>query len=219
MKRIAMYRGSLILLVLYILVMLYFMLVLPADAQVPMHWNAQGEIDSYYAKTPALLVGLGLEVFLFLLIYLMPYYSPKYRNQAERFEKVLPGLCFVLMLFFALINIYSLLLAKVGDAIPINIIFVLIGLLFIFLGNLLPKVPRNFFIGIRTPWTIMDVENWHRTHRLGAYLFVISGIIMILKGVILIHHSIFQNISMILALALLLYPLLHSFLLFRKKGA
>lgn len=95
-------------------------------------------------------------------------------------------------------------------------ILVLIGLLFIGLGNLLPKVPKNFFVGIRTPWTIANEAVWDKTHRLGGLLFVISGLIMILKGFVLLQNSSFQNITGILVLGCLLYPVLHSFILYKK---
>ncbi len=219
MKRIKNYRGSLILLALYALALGYFMYALPSDAQVPMHWNAEGEIDGYASKSGSALFGLGLSLGLFLLIYLMPYYSPKYRNHEARFESILPGLTFVLVLFFALISIYSYVIALYGEIIPVNFIFIIMGLLFLFLGNLLPKVPRNFFIGIRTPWTISDEDNWYKTHRLGAYLFVISGVIMVIKGLVLPRMQLFQNVTTALALILVLFPVLYSFILFQKKRA
>lgn len=218
MNRIKHYRGSLILLALYAIALVYFMYALPADAQIPIHWNAEGEIDGYTGKTGSAIFGLGLSLGLFLLIYLMPYYSPKYRNHEARFERILPGLSFVLILFFALISIYSYIIALYGSSIPINFIFVIMGLMFLFLGNLLPKVPRNFFIGIRTPWTLSDEENWHKTHRVGGYLFVISGVILTIKGILLVSMQTFQTVTSVIAFGLVLYPLLYSFLLFRRKG-
>ncbi|MDD3577517.1 MAG: SdpI family protein [Candidatus Cloacimonetes bacterium] len=217
MKRIRNYRGSLILIVLYLVALVYFILALPADAKVPMHWNAEGEIDNFYSKTGAAVFGIGMSLGLFLLIYLMPWYSPKYRNHEQRFERILPGLSFILVLFFSLISIYSFMIALYQRIIPINFIFVLLGLLFIFLGNLLPKVPRNFFIGIRTPWTLADEDNWFKTHRLGAYMFVISGVLLILKGVVWQKLHSFQNIVSVMAIVLVLYPLLYSFLIYRRK--
>ncbi|MDD2596822.1 MAG: SdpI family protein [Candidatus Cloacimonetes bacterium] len=219
MKRITNYWGSLILLFVYAVALIYFMTVLPSDTQIPMHWNARGEIDGYFGKTGAILFGLGFSFGLFLLLYLLPLYSPRHRKDEERFEKVLPAVTFVTILFFVLINLYSYLIALYGNVIPVNFIFVLIGLLFVFLGNLLPKVPRNFFIGIRTPWTLTDGENWHRTHRLGAYLFVLGGILMLLKAFVPYSARMFHTSSTILALVLVLYPLVYSFILFKRKRA
>lgn len=217
MKRITNFWGSLILLFVYTVALIYFMKALPSDAQIPMHWNVRGEVDGFFGKTGAILFGLGFSFGLFFLLYLLPLYSPKYRQDEERFEKVLPTVTFVTILFFVLINVYSYLIAFYGNVIPVNFIYVLIGLLFVFLGNLLPKVPRNFFIGIRTPWTLTDEDNWHRTHRLGAYLFVLGGLLMLLKAFVPYSAQMFHLLSMILALVLFLYPLMYSFILFIRN--
>jgi len=85
------------------------------------------------------------------------------------------------------------------------------------LGNLLPKVPRNFFVGIRTPWTISDEENWRMTHRLGGWLFVIGGVLMLFKGVLRLSSAM-QIISTWAVILMLLSPLVYSFILFRRQS-
>jgi len=216
MNRIKLFRSSLIILFVYLVVIIVLSLMVPADARIPMHWNAQGEIDGWASRTSAMIFALGLNIFLFLLLYLMPWYSPKYRKQQKRFDDVLPQITNILLIFFGLINLYALAWPLGGDQIPANPILVIIGLLFALLGNLLPKVPRNFFVGIRTPWTIMDEENWHKTHRLGAWLFVIGGIMMILKGILPLSSTL-QIISTWGVIAILLFPVLYSFILFRRN--
>ncbi len=183
-----------------------------------MHWNIENQIDGWAGKTTGLLVGIGTNVLLFLLIYLMPWYSPWYRKYQERNEAVLPALLTVLVAFFALISVYSLVIAKWGEIPGVNMILVLIGFLFIFMGNLLPKVPKNFFVGIRTPWTLTSDKIWQKTHRLGGICFVISGLIMIAKGFLLKGNQPFQVVTAVLAFAILLYPILYSFILYRKFG-
>ena len=56
------------------------------------------------------------------------------------------------------------------------------GLLFVVIGNYLPKARRNYTIGIRLPWTLANEENWNRTHRIGGFLWVIGGILMIIMA-------------------------------------
>jgi uncharacterized membrane protein len=197
----------------------YFAYNLPADAQVPTHWNIKNEIDGYSTKTTALLLWSGLSIGLFLLLFLTPWYSPWYKKYEKRFERLLPPLTLVLVLFFALISVYSLYLAQTGVVPEIQFMLILIGLLFIFLGNLMPKTPRNFFIGIKTPWTLGNEDVWQRTHRLGGWLFAISGLIMIAKGFILLHNSAFQEISGVVAMLILLFPLPYSLYIFKKLGA
>ncbi len=210
------FKWSLILLVINVIVMLYFALELPADVRVPIHWNAQGEIDGWTSKLGAVAFHTGGAALLFLLMYLMPYYSPWYRKYEERMERVIPSITNILMLFFTLMGGYAMLLAGSPDETgnP-NMVVILIGMLFILLGNILPKVPKNFFIGIKTPWTLASDEVWQKTHRLGGWLFVVSGLIMILKGMILTHNRDFQSATTVIAMAIVLYPLLHSFILYK----
>jgi uncharacterized membrane protein len=211
------FKWSLILLVINVIVMMYFALELPADARIPMHWNAQGEIDGWTSKLGAVAFHTGGAALLFLLMYLMPYYSPWYKKYEERMERVVPSITNILILFFTVIGGYAMLLAKNPDATDNpNMVLILIGFLFILLGNILPKVPKNFFIGIKTPWTLANDEVWLKTHRLGGGLFVISGFIMILKGLILTENQDFQTLTTVVAMAIVLYPLLHSFILFRR---
>lgn len=218
MTRLGKYKWTLLILALHLLAVLYFASVLPADAKVPMHWNISNQIDGWSGKTTGLLWGIGLNIIMFLLLWLMPWYAPWYRRNRNRFENVLPPLTAVLILFFSLLSVYALAVAKWGEFNRVNILLILMGLLFIFLGNLLPKVPKNFFVGFKTPWTLANDVVWDKTHRLGGILFVISGLIMILKGFVFTQHAAFQTVTAVLAFALVLYPVLHSFILFKKLG-
>lgn len=217
MKRLMRYKWSILVIVLNLMVMGWFWSQLPSDARIPSHWNIHNEIDGWMSRNGSLVFGTVLTLGMFLLMYFLPLYSPKYKVYEERFESILPGLTFVLVLFFALINVYMLYLAWAGITRPtFQLIFVLMGLLFIFLGNLLPKVPKNFFIGVKTPWTLSSDEVWQRTHRLAGYLFVISGLILIVKAFVPGVNTGFHNLSMIVAMGILLYPLLHSFIIYKQ---
>lgn len=216
MTRLLNYKWALAVIALHLIVLGYFAFALPYDAQVPMHWNINNEIDGYSSKTTALLFGGGMSLGLFLLIFLMPFYSPWYTKYERRLERLLPSLTTVLILFMALISSYSLYLAKTQVVPQIQFILILIGLLFIFLGNLMPKTPRNFFIGIKTPWTLANDDVWQRTHRVGGKLFALSGILMILKGLILPNHRVFQQISGVIAMLILLFPILYSFAIYKE---
>jgi len=217
MQRLNRFKYSLIVMLAHFLILGWFMAVLPNDTKVPAHWNINNEIDGWMGKTSALTFNLGVSIGLFLIMYLLPWYSPWYRKYGSRNEAIIPAITFVLLLFFALINLYSLWLAYSGIEPQIQFVIILIGLLFIFLGNLLPKTPRNFFIGIKTPWTLANEEVWHRTHRLGGKVFVLSGLIMIFKGFFFTQNHLFQQISGVVAMLILLFPLLYSLLIFRDQ--
>ncbi len=216
MKRLKLFSASLILLAIYLIALAYLALALPADASIPIHWNAKGVIDGWAGKNTALTFALVMNLGLFLLLYLIPYYSPKYKKQATRFDKILPTITFVLILFLSLLNLYGLFYPLGADRLPLQPVLVIIGLMLLLLGNLLPKVPRNFFVGIRTPWSISDEDNWYKTHRVGAWCFVIGGILMTLKGILPLSERI-QVTSTWILMALLLFPVLYSFLFFLKS--
>jgi uncharacterized membrane protein len=98
-----------------------------------------------------------------------------------------------------------------------NMIFYIIGLMFIMLGNLLPKIPSNFFAGIRTPWTLSSEDVWRKTHRLGGISFVIAGLLMIVSTAIFGNSSTANIIMFVLFMSLVLYPVLYSFILYKKE--
>lgn len=217
MTRLKNFKWSLIFLAVHYLILGYFAFTLAADAQVPSHWNIHDEIDGWASKTTALLFFGLFPLGLFLLLYAMPWYSPRYRKFKDRNEKVIPALTAVLVIFFTLFSAYSLWLAASGSQMGVRLVMVPIGLLFIFIGNLLPKVPSNFFIGFRTPWTLSSEEIWQRTHRLGGWCFVVAGLLFVMRGLMPALSPSGQIVTGILLLALLLYPGLYSLILYLRK--
>ncbi|PKN79519.1 MAG: hypothetical protein CVU48_04970 [Candidatus Cloacimonetes bacterium HGW-Cloacimonetes-1] len=219
MKRLKQFKWALIVLIAHIMIMMFFAVTLPRQTAVPMHWNIAGEIDGWASKYTALSFFLGINIFVFLMLYLTPLYSPWYKKNEERFERILPNLTTILVSFLGLISALSMYIAKTENReLSVNILMLLIGFMFIALGNLMPKVPRNFFIGIRTPWTIANDEVWLRTHRIGGVTFVISGILISLKSFILINSATFQTAVMAAAFVILMYPIAYSFVIYKKLG-
>lgn len=99
---------------------------------------------------------------------------------------------------------------------PVNPVLIIIGLMLAVLGNILPKVPRNFFVGIRTPWAISDEENWHKTHRVGGKVFLLGGFLMILSGVVPLSGAVMASLAWLI-MAVVLFPLVYSFVLYLKR--
>ena len=91
----------------------------------------------------------------------------------------------------------------------------LLGLLFIIIGNFLPKARQNYTIGIKIPWTLANEENWNRTHRLAGYLWMICGILMVL-----ISLTRFVPAEWLVGIILIMVfvPCIYSFWLHAKKG-
>lgn len=218
MKLLKQYWFSWMILVLQCIAVLYCISIIPESTKIPMHWNIQGNVDGYGSASTVACWGIGTNVFLLLLFIFFPYISPKYKNDRKQYEKLLPVVTGGMVLLFAALNIYSYLLVLLPNLVSVNAIFILIGLLMCFLGNLMPKVPQNFFLGIRTPWTLNSKEIWHCTHRLSGYLYVIAGVLLILSSFIPSSNGTLRIALFVLAFMLLMYPVLYSFFLFRKEN-
>jgi uncharacterized membrane protein len=145
--------------------------------KTPSHWNIRGEVDSYQSKPlgpfvlPLVMAGLSL-VFLAL-----PAISPRGFRFA-RFRGVWGVLQSAILAFLLLVQALVLFSAMGRPVDMTRGLEAGIGLLLAVMGNFLGKITRNFFVGIRTPWTLASEEVWMRTHRLGGKLFVLAGLAM-----------------------------------------
>ncbi|ATA60365.1 hypothetical protein GS458_1923 [Geobacillus stearothermophilus] len=149
--------------------------------QVAIHWNASGEADGFSSKWfGALLLPVLMTVFTFLMAVL-PKFDPK-KESYSRFQKSYRIVNAALACFFLLLHIVTLAYnlgvpVDVGRLVPIGV-----GVLFIVLGNYMPKIKPNYFIGIRTPWTLESEAVWNKTHRLGGKVFIAMGILSMLTA-------------------------------------
>ena len=120
---------------------------------------------------------------IWIVLAVLPRISPKgYR--LESFQSIY-GLIQLALMTALLVTSIVALLAATNRHVTINTITpIVLGLLFIILGNYMGKLRKNFFIGIRTPWTLASDEVWVRTHRLGGWLFVAGGLAIVITGVL-----------------------------------
>lgn len=182
--------------------------------QVVTHWDFEGKPDGYSGKffgalgLPFILLGLY-----FLLLFL-PVIDPK-RERYVAFQKIyhMFKIVFLSVLFavFLASGLYNL-----GYKIPMNFIAsISVGFLIVFLGNFMGKIKSNWFIGIRTPWTLSSENVWNKTHRLGGWLFVILGFLLILSP--FLNDTWGIGISVLGALTITVVVFVYSYLLYRKE--
>ena len=179
--------------------------------QIPSHWNLAGEVASTMSKTwgafmmPLIMLGL------YGVFRVIPALSPKgYGIEAANSGFV--GIRVAVFALFALLNLL-ILLAALGVPIAMgSAVSMAVGGLLAVLGWFLDRLPRNFYVGIRTPWTIVDEDNWTRTHRLGKWLFMAAGLVMVVGGIM------GANAFVIVAAALAagLVPMVYSYLIYRQ---
>ncbi|MEQ3339331.1 SdpI family protein [Clostridium butyricum] len=151
---------------------------------VPTHWNTMGEIDKYSPKAFGAFMAPAIMIFTWSGMKFLPKIDPRKKNY-EKFDKSYSVIVSILLTFFLVIHAVTL-LAALGYGISIEkIIPLIVGVLFIVIGNYLPKSKSNFFYGIKTPWTLSSEVSWRKTHRLGGKLFVVAGIVCILSSFLL----------------------------------
>jgi len=166
----------LLLIILTFVSAVYFYNNLPE--RVAVHWNFQGVVDGYGSgKAHAFALPLVVAGMYFSFL-LLPYLDPK-KERYEQFSKVYH--IFKAMIIAIMVIIYFVTgLNGLGYNLPVGIITpVLVGLLFVVLGNYMAKIKMNWFMGIRTPWTLSNEEVWNKTHRFGGKMFILAGLLMV----------------------------------------
>ncbi|SHE98119.1 Uncharacterized membrane protein [Caldanaerobius fijiensis DSM 17918] len=142
--------------------------------KIPTHWNAVGQIDGYGAKSTVFIFP-AIITLIYAGMLFTPLVDPRKANYAKfaGAYRIIRGL--LVLVFVAL---YS---ASTGAALSYNIkidrvIPLILSIMIIVMGNYMGKLRHNYFVGIKTPWTLADEDVWNKTHRLGGQLWVLAGI-------------------------------------------
>jgi uncharacterized membrane protein len=181
--------------------------------QVASHWNAQGHVDGYMSKfwglffLPLLLVGMVA------LLWGLPKLDPMKAN-IEQFRTHYENFIIVLLVFMLLLH-GQVILWNLGVRLSMNLTMpVLFGGLMFYTGVLLEKAKRNWFIGIRTAWTLSSDTVWDKTHQLGAKLFKLTGLIS-LAGILFQQQAFFFFIVPVLLVTI--YLVIYSYVEYRRE--
>jgi uncharacterized membrane protein len=150
--------------------------------QVAVHWNYKGAPDDFDQKSYGAFILPGIMILLYVLTMILPKIDPK-KNNYQRFQNTYYRIMNGILLFLFLMQVVQI-ASSLGKVNPIYVVPELVGLLFILIGNFSPKFKHNYFIGVRTPWTLASEDVWKKTHRFAGKVFVISGIFLLLVPVI-----------------------------------
>ena len=178
---------------------------------IPIHWNAQGEADGFGPRWLVWLTGPGAMVLTLAIGAALPYLSPKgydvsaFRSTAGYIMTLVVGMMGLMhvLLLTAIFNATF----DVSRAVPAGICLVLA-----LIGNSIGKVRRNFYIGIRTPWTLASERVWYSTHRVGAKLMAGSGVL----GLLAVLLGAPGQLAIGLVVAGALVPVLYSLVLYKR---
>jgi len=182
--------------------------------QIPIHFNAQGVADGYGSPLMVFLFP-GIILFLNILAEFTKHTDPRAANYAV-FSKHYYLFFTVVDIFLFLSQLYIITYALKLVTLNIsNAIIVAMGVLFIIIGNLMPKIKQNFFMGIKTPWALADEQVWYKTHRFSGKLWFVLGILICICG--FLPADIMVVVLLVIMAVAVIVPLTASYIFFKRK--
>jgi len=198
-----------------LLTLVAWLIALPhLPATMPIHWGANGEADGFATKINAMILTVGIMVLIYFIIAFVPRIDPRKENY-KYFSKTYNIVLNAVLLLFFFVNM-STILQGLSYNVPMSYIApIMAGLVFIIIGNYLQRVRSNYFMGIRTPWTLSNETVWKKTHRLSGKLFFIGGLLILISAFLPDgYKSVIMWGSIVLCVAI---PYLYSYLAYKKE--
>ena len=181
--------------------------------KVPTHWNYKGQIDHWGDKFSLVFLLVGLLVLSYGLLLVIPKIDPKQRislmgGKYHQFK-------FAFLFVMVMISFFILYVAKNQSFSTPNMNFALIGVLFVVLGNYFKVIQPNYFIGIRTPWTLENKEVWKLTHVFASKLWFIGGLLVVFATLTFSDQFVIYAFASIFGV-ILIVPMIYSYVKFKE---
>ena len=177
------------------------------------HWNAMGEPDGFMPKELLLFLTPSIALFLFMFFAYIPRIDP-FKKNFHAFKMSYNRLLIFLILFLIYVHI-AIIVWNIGYSYNmLQAIMAALAWLFLGIGDVLRNIKQNWFVGIRTPWTLSSEYVWERTHDVGGYLFEISGILIIF-GILVPSMSVFIVLGSVVGS--LVITLIYSYTLYKRE--
>jgi uncharacterized membrane protein len=180
--------------------------------KLPVHWNTAGEVDRYGGRVEGLFAVPLITLGLYVLMLVVPRLDPRASAYAE-FASVFLAIRYVLMGFMMILQTL-LLVSAFGWKVPMTAVMMpLMGVLFAVLGWFMPRIRPNWFVGIRTPWTLSSERSWDKTHKLAGWLFPLAGVALAASG--FLSSPIAVGCCIAIAAGPILWLVIYSYLVWR----
>lgn len=189
---------------------------LPAGTQLPVHWNAGGQADGFADAQRALFMPAVLAAAISLVMAVLPRIEPmqqRLSQSASLYRTSWAGLLGMMVLTECVIAAPAF-----GLWLPATLHLAAGGVLLMVIGNVLPKSRPGFFLGIRTPWTLTDPDNWVATHRLGARTMILGGVMIVGAAVLPIDPAARQALVISGIAVAVLPPIVFSWWFWRRRN-
>jgi uncharacterized membrane protein len=172
--------------------------------RVPTHWGANGEVNGWSSRLWGAWMMPLIMAALWLLLRAIPHIDPRKANY-EKFAGMYDAFV-ILILGFLLVMHGVVIAAATGSDVKMDkIVMPLVGVFIAAMGFLIPRAAPNWFIGIRTPWTLTSDESWVKTHKLGGPLFVALGLVMALSSLIAPEQAIWILVAAAIGIVIFLF--------------
>lgn len=179
--------------------------------EIPTKWYSDGTVGQYMPKEFTV---FGMPLF-FVLMNALVHFAMNTDPKRQNIGSMMKILGKWIVPVMSVIMIPMALLWGMGYRIPISrIIPILLGVLFVVIGNYFPKTRRSYTTGIKTPWTLNSDENWRRTHHVAAFLWIAAGIAMI--AMTFLPQNVVRPVILGMIVLLIVVPYAYSYALYRK---
>ena len=170
-------------------------ILVPAGTTLPVHWGITGEADGFLPRDAALLMLPLIALLVLALLVGAQRLAGEQRRQASRFA--IAAAVPALLALFTAIQVGTVMIGSGVNVDMVRVIVVGVGVLFIVLGNVMPKTQPNWIAGIRLPWTLSDPVNWQATHRVGGLLMMAGGAAIVLTAILTGHPMTLLAVTLI----------------------
>ena len=175
---------------------------------IPTHFGSDNQVNGWTSKPVAV---FGMPLFLLAMEFFCAFMvgaDPKRKNINQKLMRAILWMIPILSVVTNLISYAIALGMSVDTGMVVNI---LLGIMFVIMGNYMHKIKQNYSVGIKLPWTLNSEENWNRTHRVASWLFIMGGAIFVINGFLQSKWVLFAFLACVF-----LIPAVYSFYLYKK---
>jgi uncharacterized membrane protein len=186
---------------------------LPADAEIPIHWNISGQVDGTTSKAVGLLLTPALAVGMTALLAVVPFLDPR-REHMRQSMRTYTIVSSSVIVFIGLVHL-AIVWAALGNQLDIaRLMGVGAAAMFAVIGLVIGNTRSNWFLGVRTPWTLSSERSWERTHRLAGRLFLAAAAVMLIASAVgtpeLVFYAVIGSVLLVTVIVVV-----YSYLVWR----